>query len=69
MNDVTVMALRTIVLAMNDIRKKLDYSNKPEYVKSYCECIERLAITFTNIQNTHENTVDFCSYGERREGE
>ncbi len=54
MKDEKVMALRSIVLAMEDVRKKFDYSSKPEYVMGYCECMEKLALAYTYIHNIED---------------
>lgn len=60
------LMLQSLVFAMEDIRKKLDYSNKPETVKAYCECIEKIAVAYTYVARAVE-----CAKtdGERIDGE
>ena len=48
------MMLQSLLFAMEDIRKKLDYSNRTEYIKCCCECIEKIAIAYTYVARVEE---------------
>ena len=54
MTDEKLMALQSITLAMEDVRKKFEYSSNPETVEVYCKCIEKLASVYIYIHNTED---------------
>ncbi len=56
MTDERTFALRCVLFGLEEMRKKLEYTHKPEMLKVYCECIEILAKTYKMIENKQEET-------------
>ena len=48
------LMLQSLVFAMEDMRKKLDYSNKPETLKVYCDCMVKIAVAYTYVARTDD---------------
>lgn len=48
------LMLQSLLFAMEDMRKKLGGTNKPETLKAYCDCMEKIAIAYTYVAKVEE---------------